>query len=222
MSIIKRLTTTLTSSIDQLVTDIENHDAVIQASLVDMRKKVAVARVRLQQLRQEEQRLAREAEAAQNKAAQWRERALTTGKSDETKAMACLQQRQQCLADAEARTREQAQYREAASALEADIRASEQQLHDMAQKHRLLRARQSSADAMHATRLDTRRQDTLQDSFERWEIRIAQDTALPSPVAVLDPLEQAFASQEQEIALKAELAALLASTATDSGDRQHG
>ena len=47
MSIFKRLSATLVTSIDRVVGEIENHDAVIQASINDIRKKVAEAKVRL-------------------------------------------------------------------------------------------------------------------------------------------------------------------------------
>lgn len=45
MSLFKRLSATLVSRIDQVVGEIENHDAVIQVALNDMRKKIAEARV---------------------------------------------------------------------------------------------------------------------------------------------------------------------------------
>ena len=47
MSIIKRLSATLVSNIDRVVGEIENNDAVIQASLTELRRKVATAKVRL-------------------------------------------------------------------------------------------------------------------------------------------------------------------------------
>ena len=47
MSIFKRLSATVVSSLDRVVGEIENNDAVIQASLTELRKKIAAAKVRL-------------------------------------------------------------------------------------------------------------------------------------------------------------------------------
>ena len=209
MSIIKRLSTTLVSSIDHMVADIENHDAVIQASLTDMHKKIATARIRLNQLQQEEQQLQRQIKILQDNAQKWRTRAVETSKTDEAKAMACLNQRQQCMQQSEQLAQESLQYQQAIQTLARDISSSEQQMNAMSHKHRLLRARQSSAEAMQSPQRNSALQDNLNDTFERWEVRIAQGSSTLHQTPLVDPLEHEFATAEHEIALKAELAALL-------------
>lgn len=209
MSIIKRLSTTFVASIDQLVNEIENHDAVIQASLVEMRKKIATAHVRQRQLQRDEQSLHQKIQSLQAQADKWRTRALECGNHDESRALACLQQRKQCQQQAEQLTQERIQYQQAAQVLVQDIARSEQQCNDMAHRHRLLRARQTTAEAASATAPGGHCQDTLQNAFERWEVHIAQADALMPPGSPVDPLEAEFASAEQHDTLRAELAAML-------------
>ena len=215
MSIIKRLSTTLVSSIDNLVADIENHDAVIQASLADMRKKITTATIRLNQIQRDERQLQERINTLQDQADKWRQRAIDTGTADanghadETKAMACLVQRKNCLQQITQLEQERQQYQQVAHTLAQDIASSQQQLNDLSHKHRLLRARQSSAEAMQLGNQSIPQQGTLNDTFERWEIRIAQETTtLPVP-SLIDPLETEFVKAEHAHALKAELAALL-------------
>lgn len=217
MSIIKRLSSTLVSSIDHLVADIENHDAVIQASLADMRKKIATARIRLAQIQRDENQLQEQINALQTQSGKWRTRAIDTAATDETRALACLQQHQQCIKQAEQLEQERLQYQHVAQTLAHDINTSEQQLNNMQHKQRLLRARQSSAEAVQVTQRNTTSQDTLNDTFERWEIRIAQDCTTLPPTPLVDPLEKEFQTIEQQNALKAELAALLAGKENSHG-----
>ena len=86
MSLFKRLSATLVSRIDQVVGEIENHDAVIQAALHDVRRKVAEARVRLTQVQRESERLQERIDEQQQHAEHWRERARETAGSDEHRA----------------------------------------------------------------------------------------------------------------------------------------
>lgn len=218
MSILKRLSTTLVSRIDHVVGEIENHEAVIQANLNDMRKKIAEAKIRLGQIRRDEERLTQQIKEQANNAQRWRERAIEsaqTNKNDEAKALECIQRSHLCQQQTDRLQHARDQYSATADKLAQDIEASEQRFNEMKQKHTLMRARQSTTSALNATQAsDSTLAQQLDDSFDRWEMNISQaemnvDSA---PIAGLhiDPLEKEFTDQENKQALKSELAQLLA------------
>lgn len=214
MSLIKRLSTSLVASLDQVVGSIENHDAVIQASLKDMRGKIAAARQRLSQVQSEATRLEDEIAAQRQQAAQWQRRALATAQTDESKALECMRRARACEQQSQQLQTARQPYAQTLARLRQDIDSSEQRLRELQQKHSLLRARQASGVALNATGggdVDTIRQ--LDDSFERWEVKLAQldicsdnRYAQPEP---MDALQQAFESDEQTAELRRALDELL-------------
>ena len=57
MSVFKRLSATLFSHVDRAVSEIENHDAIIEAAIRDQQRALAKAKVRLNRLRAEGRKL---------------------------------------------------------------------------------------------------------------------------------------------------------------------
>jgi len=210
MSLLKRLSATLVSRLDQVVGEIENHDAVIQVSLNDMRKKVAETRVRLTQLQRERERLQRDANEQQQLAERWRLRAMESASSDEKKALECVRRARHCDQQSTRLAEAGIQYAQTADRLVRDIDASEQRLRELKQKHTLMRARQSSSSAANMTcesESDVLRQ--LDNSCDRWEIKLSQLDMVVDHLDPVDSLERDFISHEQELELREELATLL-------------
>ena len=78
MSIFKRLSATVVSNLDRVVGEIENNDAVIQASLTELRRKIAAAKVRLSHVHRQEARLNRQIRKRREDEQRWGERAVET------------------------------------------------------------------------------------------------------------------------------------------------
>ena len=212
MSIIKRLSATLVSGIDKVVGEIENHDAVIQASLDEMRKRIAEAKLRLGQVQSEEARLDRQIQEMQHNVQRWRQRAVDCAQGDErdeAKALDCIHRSRRCLQQIEKLEQARFQYRQSADTLARDIETSEQRLLEMKQKHTLMRARQSSSSALNATG-DADAARLLDTTFDRWEINISQAETVLDMHDNVDALEREFITREQQQELRSELAALLA------------
>jgi len=211
MSIIKRLSATVASHIEKVVGEIEDHDAVIHAALGDMRKKVAEAKVRLGQVRREKDRLEQLGREQKDHAERWRRRAVECAGNDEAKALECVSRARHCEQQAERLDQALCQYEQAADKLTGDIELSEQRLAVIKQKQTLMRARQSTSSALSATS-ETRNDaiELLDDSFDRWEIKISQDELSLDGFDPVDPIEREFVTQEQEDELRNELASLLA------------
>ena len=210
MSIMKRLSATLFSRIDRAVGEIENHDAVIQATLNEMRKKVAEAKVRLNQLIREQKTLRAQIQEQDEQSQQWRRRAVEGAKSDESVALECVNRARQC---------DQRKAR-LASSLEAldgmtdklagDIETSEQRLSAMKQKLTVMRARESTSSALSSTSVENiDNKEMLDETFDRWEINISQSEMAIDTSDPIDAMEREFVTKEQQLELRPELKALL-------------
>lgn len=221
MTIFKRLYTTLTASVDQLVGEIENHDALIEATLKEQHRKLAAARVQLKRMQAREQQAADEIRLLQEKMAQWQQRALGLDDDDEERALVCLQHRQRAGEQLQRLQAHRQRYQQAVQSMSRDIRRCEQEVADLRQKHALFRARQHSSEALAVVNaMDVDIGGDLEGRFDRWEARITEREMFAETASDSDDFEQAFVEQEQREQLREELAALRRQR--DGGDGQQG
>ena len=210
MSIFKRLSATLVSRVDQVVGEIENHDAVIQATLNDMRKKVAEAKVRLGQVHREKERLQQQGQELQENAQLWRQRAVECSEAEEEKALECVSRSRFCEQKEVKLRQAMDQYTQTADKLGRDIESSEQRLTEMKQKLTLMRARQSTNSAINATsEMNNNVESQLDETFDRWEINISQAEMIVDQHESTDLLERDFLIKEKDEDLRKELSMLL-------------
>lgn len=216
MSLFKRLSATLVSRMDQVVGEIENHDAVVQATLNEQRRRIAQAKVRLSQVQRDAAQLSSQLQEQQAAERRWKLRAVESAKQDEAKALECIRRRHHCQHQIERLNTSLQQYQQTATRLAKDITHSEERLTEMTQKHNLMRARQSSSEALNAvaqTIGDSAQQ--MDDAFDRWEMLITQQEMMRGEHTLIDPLEQEFTLQEDEEALRDELQNLLSKESDD-------
>lgn len=211
MSILRRISATISSSIDQAVGEIENHDAVIQVSMDDLRKQVAAARVRINRVKQEAQRLAERQRKNVAGVELWKQRARQSAEqNDEQRAMACLRRSHSCASEAQHQAELLEQYHNTTCTLEQEIADSESRLAALNQRHSLMRARESVTRARGAGCADSSRDiRELEDTFERWEVRLATSDSCIATETTVDQLDKAFSDSEELAALSAELAELM-------------
>jgi len=211
MSLFKRLSATLVSRVDRVVGEIENHSAVAQASIIDMRKKVAEAKVRLSQVQREGDKLKQQIDEQNENVERWRQRAIECAQSDEAKALQCVQRSRQCQQQSDVWKQSHQQYIQTAEKLAQNIETSESRLYAMQQKVTLMQARQSSNAAMHmTTQHDEDKELFLNDTFERWEINLTAGEMALDNHKPIDSLEHEFISKELEQNLRGELSMLIA------------
>ncbi len=211
MSIIKRISTTLFSKLDHVVGEIENHDALIQATIKEQRKKIAAAKVQHARLQGAQQRIQDQISQLEAEEAQWAGRAIKEAERDPSKAMACMQRRQQAKDQIRQLNQSRDEYQKAAEKMAQDISRSDSDLRSMKQKHELLRSRQTSADVLTViSDMDHSHADELESSFDRWEIKISQAEIMADSYEPVDSLEQAYVDEENQQALRMELEELIA------------
>lgn len=212
MSKFKRFTASISAHVDQLVSGIENHDAVIEAAIRDARETTARAKTRLGRFAQERERLEHRLADLQAAEVQWAERAKQTAQSDQDTALACLRRRRECQKQMTELNATIATQRKIEEKIAADVRTAEARIQDMNQKRSQMRTRESAAEAVASfARLDDLQSTNVEDTFERWETRVSMSEMTSNVTSVDlagDELERRFSSAEERTSLVAELRAL--------------
>ena len=221
MSLFKRTFTGIYHKVDQLVGEIENHDAQIQAAIGEQKNTLAAAKVQLQKIRHSEQKIKDQLAELSIDEHKWAQRATQEAKSDEHRALTCLQRRQRIRQQKTKLEHMLYEYQLSSTRIKRDVEQCEDTLENMIQKHQILRARQSTADALRIIDRESQTQaHNVESSFDRWEVKIAQgEYTVDKYDSEIDELEQAYLSEENELELRAELAELLKDNAIQTSEK---
>ncbi len=210
MPFIKRLFTTIYSRIDHTVTQIENHDAIIQAALKDTRRALVQAKIHLTKVRADGQKLTEQLNALVIAEQQWKQRAKDMAAKDEITALACVERRRKCMQQIQAIKSAQVQHQAIEMPLVDDINKLEQHLDEISRQRHLMQARQSTANALSNTQnMDWNGGYDINALFERWQIKIAESETTVGKFNAIDPLEKQFLDEEEQDSLHAELQTII-------------
>ena len=207
MKRIKKLTTSILASFDWMVSQVENHEALVTAAIREACEATARAKVQLARVRQDGQNMRRRLVELQENERLWKERALKTAEADEKKALECIRRQKRVLREiGELETQERA-HAGLEKQLSEDITKLDEKLSRLRQQRNLLRTRESRAEAVRVLQSeDSSLLTEIDDIFERWESKITQyEIEGESASGAGDSLESEFAETEQEDELRAEL-----------------
>jgi phage shock protein A len=214
MNLFKRLSVSVRSQLDEAVSRIENHDALIEAALRESRE--AIARLKLQQSRiqRKMQSIDAQLEALQKDEKNWVRRAKSLAKSDEAQALACLERRDKCLQQIEQLHRQREQCGEMEFRLGQQLVKLEQRFMEDERRLQEFRGRDLSVKAELALQEVTGSGSLdLEQAFDRWELDITRKEmgreAGSCAAAEFDSLEERLQREEQLEARKAQLKALM-------------
>jgi phage shock protein A len=210
MSLIRRISTSITSSVDRAVSKVENHDAIINAALRDTQQAAARSRVRLERVRKDGHSLKTRHANLQLAVARWTERAKSVAADDETKALECLRRRKDC--DMQSRHLEVSilKHDELETRIEEQVKKIEARIGEVSQQRNMMRSRQSVAEAMRTiNNIEGISYGEVEDTFDRWEINLGETEVLMGAGANTDSLDTAFLAEEDSVELRAELSELL-------------
>ncbi|MBK1723594.1 PspA/IM30 family protein [Thiocystis violacea] len=211
MSFFKRVTLAVSTQLDRMVGEIENHDAVVEAGIRESRRLYAKAKVRHARMRQDGDRLRRKLDALRADEQAWRERALSCEPTadGEDKALMCLSRAKRAASQAESLAESYRRHVEVESHLGGEIDGLRQRVETLEHRRQLMRSREATADAASRIReTDTGALFDLDDTFERWEIRLTEAELTTDTLCDSDPFASEFVAAEERAALKAELEAL--------------
>lgn len=211
MNLFQRITATFTSKLENVVSHVENHDAVVEVALKDTRAAMAKSRVRLTRVQKDGEALRQRLSELESQSQNWEERAKAIAKTDKAKALECIERRNRCQTEEAQVTKLIAQHDELEAKLGASVTRMEQRLGELTQQRNLLRSRHSTADAMrviHRMEAETN-QYGVEDVFDRWEMQILEAEYETGSTHPVDTLEAEFTSKESQDSLEADLEALL-------------
>lgn len=211
MSLFRRITATLSASMDSVVGRVEDHDAIIESSIYDCRKAASRIKVRLARVQKDGQQLRQRKNRTEQDLASWTERALNTMNQDEGTALQCLKRKQQSEAQLQQITESLQQFQQSEKQLRQNLAEIQFRLSEISQKRNTMRSRQSVSEA---TRILNKVEDysngSLDETFDRWEARLLETEMLCDSNDSVDSFENAFIESEEKQALKAELQLLAA------------
>lgn len=210
MTLLKRWSAALISRIDAAVTQIENHEAVVDGAIHEVRRQLARARVQLGRIRQDRERLDARLQQARADAETWAERARRSAATDESQALECLRRRRRAQTEATSLETQLADQDRLETRLGGDVRQVEERLARLQLERNRLRTRESTAAALGAVDAASSPLGAdVDEILERWEIRVTEHELTHHHRPDRDPLAEHFAGAEEEAALRAELAALM-------------
>ncbi|MEJ2128825.1 MAG: PspA/IM30 family protein [Woeseiaceae bacterium] len=217
MSLIRRITTSVTSSVDRAVARVENHDAIINAALRDTQQAAARARVRLERVRKDGHNLKTRHANLEQAMVRWTDRARSVAAEDEARALECLRRRKDCETQLRSLKESIARHEELEARIAEQVKKIEARIGEVAQQRNMMRSRQSVAEAMRTiNNVEGISYGEIEDTFDRWEINLGETEILMGASTNTDPLDSAFLAEEDTAELKAELEELLQSDREDS------
>lgn len=204
---IKRLFTTISASIDDLISKVENHEAAASCTIDEVRRAAGKIRAQLNTVNGQYEHLQNERDRLGTVSDQWRARALACRDTDEERALGCLQALNAC----ESRAKDTEQQMHSTCSLRTELQQQlgmvERQLHELHNKRASLQARSARSRAAARSACAT----SPAELFERWEEAVLAQEYEHLPVApVRNDLEQEFLAEETQQLLRTQLHALTA------------
>lgn len=217
MRILTRISTTVAAAVDRAVGSLENHDAVIEASIRDIRRAAAEARARLNRVRAETKRMREKREALAETAARWQARAVAEG-VDQATALECLRRRRDCEAQRARLADSLAQQESLERRLEGSIERIEARLAELTRQRDVMRTREATAEALRSANTLGERAalEDIDQTLERWDAQISEAEITLGAEEPEDALERSFLADEERASLQAELDALKAGPEVNS------
>lgn len=216
MKLIKRLSTSLTATLDSAVGQLENHDAIVEASIKQTRQAVAKTKARINTLRQQHQAYLTQLQEAKEQFDLWTERATNLATTDQVKALQCVARRNQCESDIGRLSYSEKQQADLIRDVSSNLQTLQKKLDEMTQKHNLMRSRQTVADVNRAMS-NVSSDDNLNETFERWESVVLEHEFAVSDACSGDVLDIELTRQEDEFNLLAQLDSIVANASEADG-----
>ena len=202
MNIMKRWTTSLTSSFDWMISQVENHDALVTGAIREMQVAGGKARVQLERVRRDGERMRRRVVELDENIVAWEERAVRSA-ADRTRAIECLRRKQQAEREKKLIESQVAEHGRVESQLAKDLKLIDERIQELKRKKNTLNARQYRAEALKAGQLsELGLINEIDDIFDRWEMKLGQ---YETSSVETDDFEEQFISDEDKAALESEL-----------------
>ena len=210
MSLIKRISASVTSTVDRAVSRVENHDAIINAALKDTQHAAARSRVRLARVQKDGNNLRARRDELEAALIRWTDRARNVADTDEAKALECLRRRKECQGQLVSLADAIDKHEQLETRVSDNLKKIEARINEVAHQRNMMRSRQSVAEATRiVNNIEGVSYGEIEDTFDRWEINLGETEILMGSIQPGDRLDNEFLATESNDELRAELDDLL-------------
>lgn len=218
MNMFKRWTTAVTSSFDWVINQVENHDAIVSAAIREMQQAGAKAKVQLERVRRDGERMRHRISELQDMDAVWAERAVRVHDQDRDKALECLRRRNGARRETAALQRQCEEHARLEEQLSRDLKLIDERIGELRRKKNSFTARQYRAEAMKAGQLsELGLIGEIDDIFDRWELKVTQYESI---LAEKDRLDEEFKREEDDALLNTQLDELIHQDNSHAGEAE--
>lgn len=208
MARIKRWTHGFVASIDNMIVQVENHEALATSALRELEQGVARSKVQLMRVERDGRALKQALGEERDAVTRWRDRAKR--EENEARALECLRRAKRAEARVSELSASHAEHARIEQQLKRDVQTLERRLIELRQQQNTMRTRQSRAEAFSVAQGGELQDGEIGRIFERWETRVAEtEVASGCLVAgITDSFDEEFLDAEEAASLKLELQAL--------------
>ena len=206
MRIFKRWTSGVVASFDWVANQVENHEALVAAAIAEMQEAAAKARMQMQRVQKDGEKLREQLEKSKADVDNWLDRAKRCPEEDQEKALECIRRKRRAEQEVKYLKEKLTSHSQLERQLKQDLEAVQTRLSELRRKKNSFLARKYNSDAQKAGSFEhVGLMHEIDDLFERWELRIAQCEPFVEPV---DSFAKEFEDDEERQDLLSEFAAL--------------
>lgn len=204
MKMMKRWTTTITSSFDWMIAQFENHEALVTSAIREVQQTAAKARVQLEKVKKDGLEMRKRLAELRGLEVSWKDRAVRVNEIDQTRALECLRRRKRVMREIAELEVQERRHKSLEEQLGNDLTLLEERISVLKRQKNTMSTRQYRAEALQAIQSDgTGVISEIDDIFDRWEAKVAEYEIVSHGLNDRrDELEREFLSEEEEKELR--------------------
>ncbi|MCB0319669.1 MAG: PspA/IM30 family protein [Bdellovibrionales bacterium] len=207
MALLKRWTSSVSASFEWLLSQVENHEALVEGAIREMQAASAKARIQLGKVQRDRKAMEERLQEAEKGISLWAERAKKLAETERERAIECLKRKRISEREVEVTRTQLKGHEDLEHQMREDLKKIDLRIQELRQKKHAYLARQFRNQANSACHSDNiGLVAEIDEIFDRWELRIADNEVSPDPV---DTFEQEFESAELRAEFEQELSVLM-------------
>jgi phage shock protein A len=213
MSQLKRITATLTAQFNSFIDEIENHEAVAESVIRNLKVKIGDAKFHHKRLERDLDLLMKKSRDREIECERWKNRALKFEAEDHTKALDCMRRLEVSEKEKTILQHQHEELQAMTLKLGQDIKTMESKFDDLIRRKNVLASREARADAMKSISDGSALgRNDLEGVFERWERNVIHsEVTYDVSQDEEDHFEKEIEAEENQVSLEMRLNELLAS-----------
>ena len=207
MNTLKRWTSTIGASFDWVISQVENHEALVSSAIREMQVAGKKAKAQLARVNKDGTIMMKRLEELVEEEQTWAQRALRSHKEDKARALECVRRRKLVQKQISSLDQQLRQHKEFERQLSDDLKEIDNRILLLKRKKNEMSARQYRSEAVEAGRSENLGLVAeLDEIFDRWESKLTQCEIQGEHY---DSFETEFANEEEEAELEEDLADLI-------------